>query len=738
MYSTSFVDNSFKQQQSPLESPVKTSINFQYKRSSFLSSDQDFSSTTFKQPQHSPNNSTTTSTSFSSNDTDLKHLEKLKYDLSQITSRIEQNEITIHNLEKKNKELKEQKQNSKSKINDLISQRESLEEIVKTYINEMKVNSKHFRFEQKVISLTNDISLSLKDKLKEQIEHLFFELNIKYNEDNMNQIEKIIMLNYTIFNIQLANSSLDSQQIANNFFNSLSQELSELINSEMYSQVDINSNALSHFLKYFIKINSLNQQVENEMTFINKKYKEQKDNNKSLITDLTVRNIKNANKKEELTNAISDLNSKIENQLRYSNNTNRSNKNNQNNNCCFNNVNNNVNSNSISSFNHSFVNQASSKRNHYHKSCSVDNSNNNKLSTYSYITNNTSFSLTPIKKPINNPNDIDNSELVMIEGDYGATTVSNVSSSEHSHQNRSNSPFTRGEFANKITPVPIISKKNYRTKRNIIHNQQLHNNQLYHHHSVHSCSALKNMHSNNNSLMGSYSYNDSFYQADSFCYFKILSKNEHRFNPLSSNCNSSSPESLGYFKGFISINFNKNYLLLQPKIKVTNSSAFSTSTSSTSRKTEKTYGNINESFLNESNNLPPLKIQLHKINNTAVQSIVKDIIKIHRAYLKQSNTNRNGVLNINKLIQIKELNEIKMDSNDKIKSALCKYFPFCIVFNNFKERLEVIFTNYEDFRNWLNGLGMISNDNSSTYENCNYNNKTKRINGKRIEVTGLI
>ena len=154
MYSTSFVDNSFKQQQSPLESPVKTSTNFQYKRSSFLSSDQDFSSTTFKQRQHSPNNSTTTSTSFCSNDTDLKHLEKLKYDLSQITSRIEQNEITIQNLEKKNDELKEEKKNSKSKINDLISQRESLEEIVKTYINEMKVNSKHFCFEQKVISLT--------------------------------------------------------------------------------------------------------------------------------------------------------------------------------------------------------------------------------------------------------------------------------------------------------------------------------------------------------------------------------------------------------------------------------------------------------------------------------------------------------------------------------------------------------------------------------------------------------
>jgi hypothetical protein len=84
---------------------------------------------------------------------------------------------------------------------------------------------------------------------------------------------------------------------------------------------------------------------------------------------------------------------------------------------------------------------------------------------------------------------------------------------------------------------------------------------------------------------------------------------------------------------------------------------------------------------------------------------------------------RNNPVNLNEFIYMQEFKEIKLDSNDKIKSALCKYFPFCIVCNNFKERLEIIFTNYDDFKNWLNILRMISNENSNVYINCNFKNK---------------
>lgn len=631
-----FFTNSFKQQ-----SPSKTqSLNKQINSQIF---ERELSSYLNKQQQNS-NNSTTTGTSFSSSDIELKQLENLKHNLTIITKQVEKNLKSISNIDQKNKQLKLQKEKSKSHINDLISQKESLEELIKHYITEYKVNFKYFYCEQKVTPLMNDIFLSSKNKLKEQISNFLFELNNKCSETKMPQIEKIIEMNDKTLKLQLSNSSLNSKQIVNNYFNVLSQEITDVINCNMIYQEQINYNIFSNFLKYFVKINSLNQQVENEMMFINKQYKEEKHKNKNVILDLKTKNIKNENTKKELTKQINDLNSKIESQLRNSNITSR----------IYRNNNNLVNNHS--DCNYFVINQSPSKpakRNH-HKSSSLDNNINNKLSTYSYIKNNTSLNLTPIKK-VNNENEIKN-----------------------------------------------------KNKRNSLKTKQFNNNNdvhLYYHCSQNSCYSFRNMNNKNehNDLFEIHRNNNLCYQGESFCYFKILFKHEHRFNPLLSHCISSSPETLGYFKGFISLDFENQTVNLYSKLK--------------------TQPNSNNLSSHENYNLYLLKIQINKINSIVVHSLVKDIIKIHRVYLKQSNMCRNNPVNLNEFIYMQEFKEIKLDSNDKIKSALCKYFPFCIVCNNFKERLEIIFTNYDDFKNWLNILRMISNENSNVYINCNFKNK---------------
>ena len=593
--------------------------------------------------QHS-NNSTTTGTSFSSSDIELKHLENLKHNLTIITKQVEKNLKSISNIDQKNKQLKLQKEKSKTHINNLISQKESLEELITHYITEYKVNFKDFYFEQKVTPLMNNIFLSSKNKLKEQISNFLFELNIKCSDNKMSQIEKIIEMNGKTLKLQLSNPSLNSKQIVNNYFNVLSQEITDVINCNMIYQEQINYNIFSNFLKYFVKINSLNQQVENEMMFINKQYKEEKHKNKSVILDLKIKNIKNENIKKELTKQINDLNSKIESQLRNSNITSRSYRNN------------NDLVNNHSDCNYFVINQPPSKpakRNH-HKSSSLDNNINNKLSTYSYIKNNTSLNLIPIKK-VNNENEMKN-----------------------------------------------------KNKRNSLKTKQFNNNDdvhLYYHCEHNSCYSFRNMNNKNgyNDLVEMHINNNLCYQGESFCYFKILFKNEHRFNPLLSNCNSSSPETLGYFKGFISLDFENETVNLYSKLKK--------------------QPNSNNLSSRKNYNLYQLKIKINKINSIVVQSLVKDIIKIHRIYLKQSNMCRNNPVNLNEFIYMQEFKEIKLDSNDKIKSALCKYFPFCIVCNNFKERLEIIFTNYDDFKNWLNILRIISNGNSNTYINGNFKNK---------------
>ena len=97
---------------------------------------------------------------------------------------------------------------------------------------------------------------------------------------------------------------------------------------------------------------------------------------------------------------------------------------------------------------------------------------------------------------------------------------------------------------------------------------------------------------------------------------------------------------------------------------------------------------------------------------------MRNIIKVYNLYLKynhkcQRETSRNSSLN--KFIHLKELSNINMDDNLKIKSALCKYFSFSLLFKD--KLLEIIFMNFDEFKNWFNGLNLIVNDNKRNNSN---------------------
>ena len=218
------------------------------------------------------------------------------------------------------------------------------------------------------------------------------------------------------------------------------------------------------------------------------------------------------------------------------------------------------------------------------------------------------------------------------------------------------------------------SRGNNNTNSNFIYE----NNQILKTTPISTTSRLKN----NNQ------YNNEINQIDeSFCYFKILNKYEGRFNPI--NIFDKNPEFYGYYKGLISIDFiNKILLLTESK-------------------------NENKVVFNKDNSL---QINFSQLSNIIILNFMKGIIKVYNMFLKYNNKcqkeSSKKIRSLNKFIHLKELNDINMDDNQKIKSAMCKYFAFSILLIEGRY-LEIIFLNYDDFKNWYNGLSLIVNSKKS-------------------------
>ena len=220
---------------------------------------------------------------------------------------------------------------------------------------------------------------------------------------------------------------------------------------------------------------------------------------------------------------------------------------------------------------------------------------------------------------------------------------------------------------------------------------------------------------------------------ESFCYFKILDKDSPKFNPLDSyNIN---PESLGYSEGYISIDVILGHFRIIPKnfisknFKSINNNSVILHNNSLSMAEYTLFNNGNNVFRfeidkNEKKNC--IRIDLKNIKEVKIKNSMQDIIKIHKIFLKynsQSNCEyeddkgrtKKRVLSINKLLYMKEISEINMDQNEKIKAALCNFFVFTIIFGNYKiNKVECIFINYDLFNIWNKCLEMIAENNKKS------------------------
>ena len=183
---------------------------------------------------------------------------------------------------------------------------------------------------------------------------------------------------------------------------------------------------------------------------------------------------------------------------------------------------------------------------------------------------------------------------------------------------------------------------------------------------------------------------------ESFCYFKFFlgNINIQKFNPL--NVLSINPEYYNYYESYISLDFSSGCLRITPKISLEKIKFIP-------------LNNKSISLINTYNNSFYIEIKLKDIKSTLLEKYTKDIISIQNI-LSKYDIKANNNFSINKIINKKEINEIKLEQNEKIKAALCNFFPLTIcVKNNIK--IDLIFINFEQFNIWLKNMNSIVQNN---------------------------
>jgi len=245
----------------------------------------------------------------------ISKYEKILEESSNMNKTIEENTKLIEELNNDLKKLKEEKKKKQKDIVNYLANKESLEEFYKnklSYIINKNIEDKS-RFEEKEININldtlkvqnqmerklydienekemqikiEDIKKSDKNKFTEQVITFSEEiLQRKGEEDLINKIKSKTKIAYNIFFSEISsNSNINKESIISHFFSRIGLYISNH-SLGLHSEVNVNK-----FLRYLLKINSINVEIFHMMKFLNKKYKEQKEAMKNKIINLKKKN----------------------------------------------------------------------------------------------------------------------------------------------------------------------------------------------------------------------------------------------------------------------------------------------------------------------------------------------------------------------------------------------------------------------------------------------------------------
>lgn len=285
-------------------------------------------------------------------------LSKTKYqkmisEIAEIDNKLIKNSNSIKKLETDLDELKKDKKQKKSDIINLLSNKESLEEIYKIKISSLINNSEIFenpkingKLSKKEINMKNsqmniniednnnsentkdneynpfetinilndidcdnnnieikvdDIKISDQKKYEEQLSNFCEDILQKKDSDLINKLLQKLKIGYQVFFSEIKTPSIEPENIISNFFSRISVFISNKSKGK-YPIPFIDS-----FLKQLLKINSINVKISEILSFLNKKYNEKQNEIKQKINFLNEKNENLKTKKMTYDNKRKEL-----------------------------------------------------------------------------------------------------------------------------------------------------------------------------------------------------------------------------------------------------------------------------------------------------------------------------------------------------------------------------------------------------------------------------------------------
>ena len=693
---------------------------------------------------------------------------KLVSEIAYIDNKYIQNNNMIGKLEKILSNLKEEKREKNIILIDLLSNKESLEEIYKIKLSSLMNNTQLFDKKkingktQENIDDTNnpfatikilqdgdnieinldDIKLSDKKKFIDQVINFMEDFLNKKDIETRNRLTQKISVGYQRFFSEIKSSTvIEPKKIISNFFSKISIFISNQ-NKGKYPESLINS-----FLREIIKINIINEKISETLKFLNKKYKEKKKETKEKIGNLMNRNenlktkrLTYENKKNEYKKFIDENRDKI-----HRNEKNKISIENANKQCM------------------SFI-----LDNHFQEELGfLNDDNNNKKDELNLIEERTSIKNDTI---INNEKDTkENNEII---------------------DNNNNN-----EIVNKVKVLKVQNLQNkWKEKCNGINNINVNNLLINNNINIENNNAIINSTNNNIDNKGENNINNENNVPNSI-------NKDSEINP-EENVNDSNkkkvicikdmksiplkqikitPKKLKIFHSPIKLNKSNTNKILFPMNQMKSSPFYNKSKSPTRTRTLN-YNDINKTFNNNNNNtynpyyklltleipetfcyfklsdkssmkINPLSssdinpinfnyfegsilidkilnrlkliqksdqkyigIDLKDIVDINLTEEMEKILKIQKIFLKNGKNQEN--FDVNKFISTdNEIIGIRMHQHEKIKAVECKFFIFTIILGKrFVPKAEFIFNNYEHFNLWYNCLQSVVNLNNPIKE----------------------
>ena len=283
-------------------------------------------------------------------------------EITNINNKYNQNNNEIEKLKKILEKLKQEKKEKQMNIIDLLSKKESLEEIYKLKLSSLLKKNKNENnndtneqikenkndtknknnrksstsnnnnngeipdfnpFEtiyilekNKVEMELDEIKISNQKKYEEQVINFYEELLHRKDNEIKNKLIEKIKFGYQIFFLETNSyTCIKLDNIISNFFSRASSIISKESNGK-YSEKLINS-----FLKILLKLNNINDEMSEKLKFLNKTYKNQKKEIKEKINNLTKKNENLKTKKISYENIKNELKKFIdENKDKFKNN----------------------------------------------------------------------------------------------------------------------------------------------------------------------------------------------------------------------------------------------------------------------------------------------------------------------------------------------------------------------------------------------------------------------------------